>query len=114
MTPELLRVSCVNVNSINTFKLKTLRDNAKKADIFCLLDTKHSVKSQNRFSFPNKITYSSPSEQLNAKGILIFYNKDLTPTFNEIVKGQLIEMCFTLKSRKFKINVIYGPPDRQS
>ena len=69
MTLEELRISCVNVNSINTFKLKALRENAKQADILCMLDTKHSVKSQNRFSFPNKITYSSPSEQLNAKGI---------------------------------------------
>ena len=108
MTLEEFSVSCVNVNSLNTFKLNALKDNAKQVDIFCMVDTKHSVKSQNRFSYPNKITFSSPSEQLNAKGIFIFYNKDLTPTFNEIVKGQLIEMCFTLKSKKFKINVIYS------
>ena len=106
MTLEEFRVSCVNVNSINNFKLRALKENAKQADIFCMVDTKHNLKNQNRFSFPNKNSFSSPSEQLNAKGILIFYNKELTPTFNEIVKGQLIEMNFMLNSRRFKINVI--------
>ena len=112
MKLEEIRISCVNVNSINIFKFRALRENAKQSDIFCLIDTKHNSKSEKKYSFQNKLSFSSPSEQLNAKGILIFYNNDLTPSFNEIVKGQLVEMNFTLNSRRFKINVIYGPPDK--
>ena len=100
MTLEELTVSALNVNSINTFKHKALRSVAKEADIFCMLDTKHTEKSQYRFNFPNKNKFSSPGEQLRAKGILIFYNKELTPTFNEIVNGQLVEMNFVLKKTK--------------
>ena len=43
MTLEELAVSCVNVKSINTFILNALKSNAKQADVFCMLDTKHSV-----------------------------------------------------------------------
>ena len=44
MNLEEIRISCVNVNSINIFKLRALRENAKQSDIFCMVDTKHNLK----------------------------------------------------------------------
>ena len=76
-----------------------------------MLDTKHKEGDQNRFKYPNMVTFSSPSEQLKAKGILIFYNKSLIPTFNEIVKGQLIEMNFTLKGKQDQRSIA-GPKSK--
>ena len=111
MMLEELKVSCANVNSLNNFKYNALRDIVKQVDIFCMVDTKQKVNDQFRYRYANKTTFSAPSENNRSKGIMIFFNKDLNPTFNVIVTGQLVSMCFEKNNKKFKINIVYGPPD---
>ena len=60
MKLEEIRISCVNVNSINIFKFRALRENAKQSDIFCMTDTKHNSKSEKKIFFPKQNEFFFP------------------------------------------------------
>ena len=51
-------------------------------------------------------------EATKSKGILIFYPPHLSPTFEDIVPGQLVNMSFEINALKMSIQFVYGPSDK--
>ena len=51
-------------------------------------------------------------EATKTKGILIFYPPSLSPSFEDIVPGQLVNMIFEANALKISIQFVYGPSDK--
>ena len=110
---NFLRISSWNVNSLTQSKFKTFSSLIQDSDIFALIDSRISPKQTYYYRVKNKKSYVSHTlEATKSKGILIFYPPSLSPSFDDIVPGQLVNMTFEINAFNMSIQFVYGPSDK--